>query len=184
MNRLLLLPALVLGLASASCADESSVSVKYAPGYKPGPATVSILGVFRDGRMSLDTWSAMASPVSTALGAMVDRCEPAFGERLRHENDELFTSLDDETRNNGITEDLLAKLAARAQGDVILFITVHGHVGETYTDKRGSQTRAPAAARAAATTATSPRAGPPPSRWSCPPPSTPSRSRSPSSAST
>jgi hypothetical protein len=143
MNRLLLLPALVLGLASASCADESTVSVKYAPGYKPGPAVVSVLGVFRDGRMSLDTWSAMASPVSTALGAMVDRCEPAYGERLQHENEELFASLDDDTRNNGITEELLAKLAPRAQGDVILFITVHGQVGETYNDKRGSQTRAP-----------------------------------------
>src|ERR1700733_13741034 len=115
MERLLPL-SILLALGTASCADDATVNVKYAHGYQPGPASVSVFGVFRDGRMSVDTWSALATPVSTALGALVDRCEPAYGERLQHENEELFSSLDDDTRNNGITEDMLAKLAPRAQG--------------------------------------------------------------------
>jgi hypothetical protein len=136
MNRLLTLPLLLVSLATASCADDAAVSVKYAQGYTPGPAAVSVLGVYRDGRMSIDTWNALATPVSTALGALVDRCEPAFGERLQHENEDLFAALDSDTRNDGITEELLAKIAPRAQGDLVLTIIVHGQIGDTARDKR------------------------------------------------
>ena len=129
MTRLLTLPLLLLASATVSCSDEAAVNVKYAQGYQPAPGVVSVFGVFRDGRMSVDSYGPIATPLSTALGALVDRCEPAFSERLQHENEELYASLDDDTRNNGITEQLLARLAPRAQGDLILTITVHAQIG-------------------------------------------------------
>lgn len=141
MRRIL---ALLLSLGAVSCADESSISVKYAEGYKPGRAGVSIFGVFRDGRMSIDSWLALSAPLSAALGG--EGCEPAFGERLQRENEELFQSLDDEVRNNGITEDLYAKLTPRAQGDLILIVTVHGATGLTANDKQKAPTRTPSTA--------------------------------------
>lgn len=136
MKRTTLAVTLTLELSTASCVGGSTVNVKYAQGYRPGPATVSVLGVFRNGRLSPESWATMASPVSTALGAVADRCEPAFGERLQREDEDLFIALDHDTRDGGITDVLLAKLASRAQGDVILTLTVHGNVGEKWTERR------------------------------------------------
>jgi hypothetical protein len=142
--RLVIAPAVLLALAAASCADDASVSVKYAQGYTPARASVSVLGVFRDGRMSMDAWTPMGPLVSSALGAgTAEVCEPAYGERLQHQNEELFSSIDAEVRNDGITEDLLVKLAPRAQGDLILTITMHGAIAATEEKRPASGGRAP-----------------------------------------
>jgi hypothetical protein len=135
MRRSPILCSLLLAAATASCADDASVNVKYAQGYTPGRASVSVLGVFRDGRMSVEAWTSLGPLVSSSLGASTaDVCEVAFSERLQHQNEELFTSIDAEVRNEGITEDLLTKLAPRAQGDLILTITVHGAIAATAPD--------------------------------------------------
>jgi hypothetical protein len=133
MRRPLALLALVLALpATAACVDDASVTVKLAEGYTPGPASVSVLGVFRDGRMSIDTWIPMAPLVSTALGAATaDVCEPAYGEQLQHEHEDVFSTFDRDVRDNGITADLLTRMEPHAQGDFILTISVHGTVGQT-----------------------------------------------------
>ncbi len=138
---------LLAAAAAVSCADETVV-VKYAPGFAPGPATVSVLGIFRDGRMSADAWGALGPALSGALNAPLT-CEPAFGEQLARKDAELYSSIDDETRQNGITEDLLARVAPKAQGDLILTITIHGTVatagGTSPTDpsQQSSQGNAP-----------------------------------------
>jgi hypothetical protein len=124
---------LLLAASTVACADESSVRVKVAQGFTPGPTNVSVLGVFRDGRMSVDAWGPIAIPLSAAIGGL-SMCEPAFSARLQRENEPLFASIDDEAKSDGITEDLLTKLAPAAQGDQILAITMHGSVGGT-TDK-------------------------------------------------
>jgi hypothetical protein len=124
------LPRLCLVLVAAaaiSCGDEASVNVKYAQGFTPHPATVSVLGIFRDGRMSVDAWGPLGPVLTTALGAPVS-CDPAFGEPLLRKDADLYALIDDDTRQNGITEDLLTKLAPRAEGDLILTVTVHGSV--------------------------------------------------------
>jgi len=131
-------------MACASCADDGVVRVKVAEGFTPGQTTISVLGVYKDGRMSVDAWSPLSVQISAALGAP-QVCEPAFGSRLQREDEVLFSSIDDEAKNDGITEALLAKLAPSAQGDVILAITVHGGVGLTTdkTDKASPPPRTP-----------------------------------------
>jgi hypothetical protein len=129
MRPFLLLLGLLLSASTSACVDDASVTVKYVDGYQPGRTSISVLGVFRDGRMSVDTWTPIAPLLSTALGTEgADVCEPAFGAQLQREHEDVFSSIDDDVRNNGITEDLLTKLATRAQGDVILTISVHGSV--------------------------------------------------------
>ena len=147
MRSLLPLACLLLPLATASCADEATVNVKYVEGYRPARASLSVLGVFRDGRMSAESWAPIGTPLAAALG-VGEACEPAFGERLLRENEELFTSIDQEVRESGVTEDLLARLAPRAQGDFILTITVHGSVGQqgTTTEHHPASGRTPAMA--------------------------------------
>jgi hypothetical protein len=127
-------PLLALTLAAcaasgaASCAEGASVNVKLAPGFVPGRTTVSVLGVFRDGRMSADSWIPIGPPLSTVLGQEADLCDAAYGDRLQQERPELYTFLDEDTRSNGITEDMLAKIAPQADGELILTISVHGRI--------------------------------------------------------
>jgi hypothetical protein len=128
------LVGLALALSTASCGDETSVKVRYAEGFTPGPNAVSVLGVYRDGRMSVDAWGPLALPLSTALGARAV-CEPGFSARLQRDNEPLFASIDEQAKNEGVTEDLLNKLAPSAQGDVILTVTMHGSVGRSSSDK-------------------------------------------------
>jgi hypothetical protein len=126
--------ALLLAPLCASCAEGASVNVKTAPGFTPGPATVSVLGVFRDGRMSTDAWTPLGPPLSTALGQVADLCEVAYGERLQQEQPDLYTFLEEDTRMNGITEDMLVKLAPKAEGELILTVTIHGRIIQAAPD--------------------------------------------------
>jgi hypothetical protein len=126
MRRLLCLLGLMF--ATPACADDATVRVKVAEGFTPAKSTISVLGVFRDGRMSVDAWGPLSLPISAAIGAS-QVCEPAFSARLQRDDEPLFASIDDQAKNEGITEDLLARLAPSAQGDLILSITMHGSVG-------------------------------------------------------
>jgi hypothetical protein len=116
---------LVLAAATASCLDDASVDVKFAQGFTPARATVSVLGVFRDGRMSTEAWGPIGPSLSASLGGQ-STCEAAYGDRLQQENQELYASIDADVRANGITDDLLTKLAPRAEGELILTISIHG----------------------------------------------------------
>jgi len=125
-------PSLPLGLllaaaATASCSDDASVTVKYVQGFTPGRASVSVFGVFRDGRMSADSWGPLSVPLSASLGGS-EPCEPGFGPKLHQVDDDLYTSIDTDVRDNGITEELLTKLAPKAEGDLILAISIHGSI--------------------------------------------------------
>lgn len=120
---------LVLAAGTAAC-DDATFKVNYAPGYQPAKVSVSVLGVYRGGRLNLDAWGPIGTAVSKALGSE-ETCEPGFSERLQHENAELFSDIDSESRNNGLTEELLAKLEPQAEGDMILTISVHGSLPST-----------------------------------------------------
>jgi hypothetical protein len=129
--------ALLLAAGTVACED-TSFKVNYAPGYQPRKVSLSIFGVFRGGRMSFDSWSSIGTALSTALGAE-QTCEPGYSERLQHEDEDLFASIDDETRNNGVNEDLLAKLEPQAEGDVILTISIHGSLPSATTPPNPNQ---------------------------------------------
>src|SRR5580693_3573386 len=104
-----LLAGLLLALVAsvcAACSDVGNVNLKMAPGFTPNHDSVSVLGVFRDGRMSSDAWTPIGPPLSTALGEVGDLCEVAYGDRLQQERPELFTFLEEDTRMNGITEEI------------------------------------------------------------------------------
>ncbi len=122
------LSALLLATLCAACSEVGPVNVKIAPGFTPNRATVSVLGVFRDGRMSSEAWTPIGPPLSTALGEVGDTCDVAYRDRLQQEKPALFTVLEEDTRANGIPEDMLARVAPQAEGELILTIIVHGRI--------------------------------------------------------
>lgn len=124
------LAGLLLALATASCGStEANFTTRFAPGFSPARHPVSVLGVYKDGRMNAEAWDSLAPKVSAWLGAA--RCEAGYVDASSAKvNQSLWAAVDEYTRSNGPTDDLLAELAPAAQGDLVLVLTVAGRVPE------------------------------------------------------
>jgi hypothetical protein len=122
---------------SASCAsDGPSFVVNYAPGFVRDGASVSVLGIFRDGRMSPEAWDELGPRFSAALHK--DECDVAIGTRLRAQQPAVFAAFDASARAEGITDELLDKVAPAAAGDSVLVIIVAGRVRGAKDAGKGS----------------------------------------------
>jgi hypothetical protein len=131
----------LFALGAASCADGVQLRVQTSPEFAGGNATVSMLGVFHDGRMNVDSWQKASSPVSSALGG--SDCAALFTDALQQGDPTLYSEIDTSTQSDGITDDLLAKLAPRAGGDLIVTVSIHG---KTRAATRQEMSRIPRAA--------------------------------------
>lgn len=115
-----------LSLATASCAEGSAnFHARYDPGFTPGPTTVSVFGIFHEGRMSHEAWEKIGPRLSAALGQKA--CETGYGDRLSASLPALSTTVDDSVRDEGVTEELLQRLATSAEGEMILVVTLNAH---------------------------------------------------------
>ncbi|MGO9838591.1 MAG: hypothetical protein ACLP1X_30785 [Polyangiaceae bacterium] len=123
MFRLLHVPLSLLLLA-AGCQHEAVYATTFAPDFSPPHHVVSVLGVYKDGKMSSEAWDAIAARVSRSLGAA--RCEAAYTEIATSPNHALWSAVDEYTLANGPTDDLLAKIAPAARGDLVLVVIVAG----------------------------------------------------------
>jgi hypothetical protein len=124
--------ALLITFTVGACADsEADFSVRYAPTFPRGGMTVSILGVFREGRMSPETWEDIGPKISPVFSRGL--CPIGYDTKLLSDKSSLAESIDDYARANGVTDDLLDQLAPAASGDAILVITVAGRPA-THTD--------------------------------------------------
>jgi hypothetical protein len=125
MSRLLQVPlGLLLLLLAAGCRHETDYATTFAPDFSPAHHVVSVLGVFKDGKMSSEAWDAIAARVSSSLGAA--KCEAAYTDSAISPNQALWSAVDQYTLANGPTDDLLAKIAPAARGDLVLVLTVAG----------------------------------------------------------
>jgi len=125
MSRLARL-SLGLFLAAGCSGHEAVYATTFAPDFSPAHHTVSVLGVYKDGRMSSEAWDAIAARMSRALGAA--KCESAYAESTTSPNHALWAAIDEYTQANGPTDDLLAKIAPAARGDLVLVVIVAGKV--------------------------------------------------------
>jgi hypothetical protein len=71
-----LLP-LLLASASLACTSTANFSVKYAPGFAPAGHKVSVLGIYKDGRMDSEAWGSLGPKIGGALGGRA--CDAAYG---------------------------------------------------------------------------------------------------------
>lgn len=132
MNRGLLVRVALLGVAMAGCGGGGAeFTTQFASDYTAAPHTVSVLGVYQDGRMSLGTWADLAPRLSLALGSAT--C-PAGYDALVSSNQELANAIDEFTRDEGPTAELLKQLAPAAQGDLLLVVTLAGKVPKPHQD--------------------------------------------------
>jgi hypothetical protein len=120
---LLLLPSSLC----LSCGAGSDFHVQFAPGFAPASHTVSVFGVYKDGQMSAEAWDALSPRMAYWLGA--GACRAGYVDGASGKSDApLWSAVDDYSRSNGPTDDLLAEISPAAQGDLVMVVTVAGKV--------------------------------------------------------
>jgi hypothetical protein len=112
-------------LAVACEEGDARFHSQFASDFVPARRSVSVLGLYEDGRMSPEGWAALAPYLSAPLGSAA--CDVAY-DGLLSSNATLAGAIDDYARAEGPTDDLLAQLAAAAKGDTILVVTSSGQV--------------------------------------------------------
>jgi hypothetical protein len=116
-----------LGVAVSCSEDEAQFQVRFAPDFARAQTRVSILGVFRDGRMNAETWDEIGPRLSAPFAAAgAASCPIAFDKEFLSKKEELAGAIDDVARADGVTDELLDKLAPAASGDDVLVFTVAG----------------------------------------------------------
>jgi hypothetical protein len=116
----------ILPLLLASCAaEDAQIRITRDPALDAAGHAVSIVGVYRDGRLSASYWDEIGPLIARAFGS--DGCEAAWGDRLRREAPELYARIDAGARVTGVTDAMLESLAPRADGGLLLILRSSGH---------------------------------------------------------
>ena len=135
MDRTGPLLGLALALTTTACGEAGVYwDVKFSPGYAPGPTTVSVLGVYQDGRMSNELRDEVLRGLAPELGQPT--CEIAWDDRLRAAEPDLYEEVDRTTQSDGITEDVLDKFTEWSEGDAILVVSLN--IRRANQDQRGN----------------------------------------------
>jgi hypothetical protein len=117
---------MLLAAALTACWGKAAMSVQYAGGFQPAGHKISIFGVYKDGRMNSEAWGGIAPGVSKALGGK--RCDVAYGAAAFPADRDLTHAIDEYATANGPTDDLLGQIAPAAAGDLVMVLTVAGHL--------------------------------------------------------
>ena len=129
----------LLLVLAAGCSD-ASFRVRMPEGFHEAHRTVSVIGVYREGRLSPDYFEQIAPTIAGALG---QGCEQGYGETLKSANPDLYEELDQESRQDGVTDDVLARLSPGALGDTLMVIQLYGPIGPPAKHKTRAGTAAP-----------------------------------------
>jgi hypothetical protein len=119
---------LVVVLAAACEQGDSRFQSQFASGFAPARHSVSVLGLYQEGRMSPEGWAALAPYMSAAFGS--GACDVGYDDLLSSDAT-LAGAIDGYARENGPTDDLLGQLAPAAKGDAILVVIASGKVRVT-----------------------------------------------------
>jgi hypothetical protein len=136
--------AVALAAATTACGDDS-FHVQRAPEFpKAAGSAISVFGVYRDGRLAPEAWDSLRSHLAPLFG--VSPCEPGYPDILTSSGTPTLQAVDDFTRANGVTDELLDRLAPMAKTDLMLLITLTGRPGpktEADTPSNPAQMTAP-----------------------------------------
>jgi len=113
--------------ALSACSGGARFTTQTASDFKPEPHTVSVLGVYKDGRMSVGTWEKLAPHLVKAIAP--GTCDLAFDE-LVTSNQELANAIDGRARYEGPTGELLAHFAPAARGELVMVVSYSGRPPE------------------------------------------------------
>jgi hypothetical protein len=125
------LTLLVLATLFACDEGDARFTTKFASDFAPTQHAVSILGVYRDGRMSPHSWEVLSRFLTQAMGS--PNCDIGY-DSLASSSSALADAIDAYTKEDGPTDDLLAQLAPAAQGDLVLVLIFAGKLPQHPSD--------------------------------------------------
>ena len=120
--------AVVAGCLSACGFDNARYRVDQLPTRPPGTLSVSIVGAYRNGRMDGSWWERLAPSLAPQFGG---QCALGFDDHLRAVDRPLYEKIDSESKDEGLTPEILGGLAPRAEGEYLFTLTVFGKVPGT-----------------------------------------------------
>ena len=136
---------LLVASALAACATpgegQPQVNATPAPDASK-PEAVSVFGIFRNGRMSPEAWEDFGKALSEPFSQGI--CQAAYDVVFTNANPDLASAVDDYTKENGVSDELLFKLAPLAKGDTILVIAINGQLPKPAADTRVAKPSKPA----------------------------------------
>jgi hypothetical protein len=103
---------------------DASFTIGHAADFAGGPVKASVLGIYRDGRLSAGTWLAFAPRLSAAWRGL--DCGAGYGEELKATNGDAFSAIDAEGNSGDGGDALLEMVAPAAEGEFILVFHVYG----------------------------------------------------------
>ncbi len=109
------------------------------------PEAVAVFGIFRNGRLSPESWEQFGAALSAPFSPKA--CEAAYTADLVGTNPELTAAVDDYAKENGVTDELLERLASAAKGDTIMVINMTGQPARPSADAGVVKTAKPASAQ-------------------------------------
>jgi hypothetical protein len=115
--------ALVIAICGCGSSD-AEFATKYASDFRREGATISVFGVYKDGRMSADAWNDLSPRFASVFGS--GSCEVVYGDALLANDAALASAIDDRARLEGVTDELAGVFAPAAAGDAIALVTVLG----------------------------------------------------------
>jgi hypothetical protein len=120
-------------LLAAGCADwAGSFTTRFAPEFAPAGHSVSVLAVYKDGRMSSADWERLAPALAADFAGAP--CEAGY-DALVAARPDVANAVDERVREDGPSDELLAALAPAAQGDLILVITQAGPLSQPFASR-------------------------------------------------
>jgi cytochrome c551/c552 len=108
-------------------------------------ASVSVFGIFRNGRLSPGSWADFGAGLSLPFSQKA--CEAAYTNDLVNANPGLTSVVDDYAKENGVSDELLDRFAPLAKGDMIMVIGMMGQPTRVMTDAGAEKTSKPAKAQ-------------------------------------
>ena len=127
-------------VASIGCGDGRRKSSSSMPPTTPDlRQTFAILGIVENGRLSPAAWQELGHRLSSRFSQST--CETLWNDNFMSANPTLASSIDEYTKDDGVTDELLERLAPMAKGGSILAFTVVGRQMASSSDGGKSQLR-------------------------------------------
>ena len=108
----------------AACSHDAEFQIDPPAAGLPSESAISFFGVYRDGRLDADYWETLSPRISPALGGT--SCPIVFEPTLAERDPALYADIDRETKENGVTKEVLARFADRASTQMVAVMQVTG----------------------------------------------------------
>lgn len=134
----------VVAACATSGEGQPQFSVTRTPDFAKS-GTVSVFGIFRNGRLSPESWDDLGASLSAPFSQTA--CEAAYTNTLANANPSLTSAVDDYAKENGVSDELLDRFAPLAKGDTIMTIAINGEPARPKADAGAGKASKPATAR-------------------------------------